>query len=51
MGSDETFQFYKQHYNDADIVVDLHDTFYNMKEFTVRDINGYYLTFAEEIQK
>ncbi|QSE98055.1 VOC family protein [Fulvivirga lutea] len=42
-------EFYDRHYNDADIVVQLHDTFYGMKEFTVRDINGYYLTFAEPI--
>ena len=24
-------------------------TFYGMKEFTIRDLNGYFLTFAEEI--
>ena len=30
-------------------VVDLHDTFYGTKEFTIADINGYLLTFAQSI--
>ena len=28
-----------------------YETFYGMKEFMVKDCNGYYLTFAEEIEK
>ncbi|MFC2083924.1 VOC family protein [Bacteroidota bacterium] len=30
-----------------DVIVDLNKTFYGMNEFTIRDLNGYYLTFAE----
>jgi uncharacterized glyoxalase superfamily protein PhnB len=34
----------------ADIVVDMRTTFYGMKEFVIRDLNGYFLAFAEEIK-
>ena len=30
------------------MVHDLRTTFYGMKEITIQDLNGYYLTFAEE---
>jgi len=33
----------------AKIVVPMRKTFYGMLEFTVQDLNGFYLTFAEEI--
>ncbi len=32
------------------IVQDLNTTFYGMREFTIRDCNGYLLTFAEPVQ-
>jgi uncharacterized glyoxalase superfamily protein PhnB len=35
----------------AEIVVKMRDTFYGMREFTIKDLNGYYLTFAEEIKE
>ena len=44
-------EYYDYLYSSADIVVQLKETFYGMKEFTIRDINGYYLTFAEPIAK
>jgi uncharacterized glyoxalase superfamily protein PhnB len=28
-----------------------HDTFYNMREFIVRDINGFWITFGQPVQK
>jgi uncharacterized glyoxalase superfamily protein PhnB len=28
-----------------------HDTFYGMREFVIRDINGFWLTFGEPISK
>lgn len=31
----------------AEVVKDLHDTFYGMREFYVRDCNGYVLGFAQ----
>ncbi|MCI0553903.1 MAG: VOC family protein [Anaerolineae bacterium] len=30
----------------VDIIVDLNTTFYGMDEFTIKDLNGYFLTFA-----
>jgi uncharacterized glyoxalase superfamily protein PhnB len=33
------------------IVKEPYTTFYGMKELMVKDCNGYYLTFAEEIEK
>ena len=34
----------------VEIVVDLHTTFYNTREFYFRDLNGYILSFAEAVQ-
>jgi len=29
------------------IVEDLHDTFYGMREFIIRDCNGFWITFGQ----
>jgi uncharacterized glyoxalase superfamily protein PhnB len=29
------------------IIEDLHDTFYGMREFIIRDINGFWITFGQ----
>ena len=42
---------YDQLYEKADIVDEMRETFYGMREFTIRDVNGYYITFAEPIQE
>jgi len=34
----------------AEIVEDLHDTFYGMREFIIRDCNGFWITFAQPVQ-
>jgi uncharacterized glyoxalase superfamily protein PhnB len=34
----------------ASIVEDLHDTFYGMREFIVRDCNGFWITFGQRLQ-
>jgi uncharacterized glyoxalase superfamily protein PhnB len=31
----------------VEIVEDLHDTFYGMREFIIRDCNGFWITFAQ----
>ena len=31
------------------VVEDLHDTFYGMREFIIRDINGFWITFGQEM--
>lgn len=36
--------------DDVEIVDAMRETFYGMKEFTIRDLNGYFLTFAEPIE-
>ena len=33
----------------ADLVEDLHDTFYGMREFIIRDCNGFWITFGQPI--
>ncbi len=43
--------YYDYLYTSADVVDQIKDTFYGMREFTIRDVNGYYLTFAEPIKK
>ena len=35
----------------AEIVTEPHTTFYGMREFTIRDNNGYILTFAEQVEQ
>ncbi|HNP18422.1 MAG TPA: bleomycin resistance family protein [Fulvivirga sp.] len=44
-------EFYEYLYTTADVVAQLKNKLYGMREFTIRDINGYYLTFAEPIKK
>jgi uncharacterized glyoxalase superfamily protein PhnB len=34
----------------AQVVEDVHDTFYGMREFILRDINGFWITFGQPIQ-
>ena len=45
-GIEEIYQKLKNH---VQIVSEIKETFYAMKEFTFRDCNGYILTFAEPI--
>lgn len=35
----------------AEIVEDLHDTFYGSREFIIRDCNGFWITFGQPVQK
>jgi uncharacterized glyoxalase superfamily protein PhnB len=32
------------------VVVELNDTFYGMREFIIRDINGFWITFGQLVQ-
>lgn len=45
-GIAELYERLKGH---VQIVQDLHDTFYGMREFAIRDCNGYILKFAEPV--
>lgn len=42
-------QLHAQLKDQVEIASEMRVTFYGMKEFTIRDLNGYFLTFAEEI--
>jgi len=35
----------------AEIVEDLHDTFYGMREFIIRDYNGFWITFGQPVKE
>ena len=34
----------------VEVVVDLYDAFYGMREFSIRDYNGFWITFGQPIQ-
>jgi catechol 2,3-dioxygenase-like lactoylglutathione lyase family enzyme len=34
----------------AEIVEDIHDTFYGMREFIIRDLNRFWITFGQPLQ-
>lgn len=42
-------QFHDELKGQVEIASDMRITFYGMKEFTIRDLNGYFLTFAQDI--
>ena len=42
-------KFYDQNYLTLDVVIQLRQTAAGIQKFTIRDINGYYLTFAEQL--
>ncbi|MBU2494707.1 MAG: bleomycin resistance family protein [Bacteroidetes bacterium] len=42
-------EIYNKIKGNVEILVDLKTTFYGMKEVTIKDLNGYVLTFAEKI--
>src|SRR5882757_8012824 len=46
----EVEAYYKSLKGKADIVVDLRTTFYGAKEFAIKDPNGYFLAFAEDVK-
>lgn len=47
MGVEDIDQLYQDIRSKVDVVVDLKTTWYGMKEFYIRDCNGYILAFAE----
>ena len=40
-------EYYDYLYTTADVVDQIKDSKYGKRQFTIRDVNGYYLTFAE----
>ena len=43
-------EIYNRIKDEVEILVDLKTTFYGMKEVTIKDLDGYVLTFAERIE-
>src|SRR5437870_5585040 len=43
--------FYQRICDKVQIVEKPHDTFYNMREFIIRDLNGFWITFGQPMQK
>lgn len=42
-------EYYDYLYISSDVVDQIRDTKYGTRQFTIRDVNGYYLTFAEKL--
>lgn len=42
-------EYYDHWYENLDVVVQMKDTPQGLKQFTIRDINGFFLTFAEPL--
>lgn len=43
-------QWYQQIKEKVDVIGEMRTTFYGKKEFTIKDLNGYFLTFAEDVK-
>lgn len=43
-------ELYDRLHNKVELVQDLFETFYGMREFSIKDPNGYILTFAEPVK-
>jgi uncharacterized glyoxalase superfamily protein PhnB len=42
--------FYKELKGKVDVAVDMRTTFYGAKEFVIKDLDGYFLAFAEDVK-
>lgn len=47
--TDNVDDLYRRLKDQVQIVEDLHDTFYDMREFIVRDCNGFWITFGQPV--
>jgi uncharacterized glyoxalase superfamily protein PhnB len=48
--TDNVDDLYRRLKNRVQIVEDLHDAFYCMREFIIRDINGFWVTFGQPVR-
>jgi uncharacterized glyoxalase superfamily protein PhnB len=44
-----TVKYYERARHQVDLIQDMSVTFYGMREFCIKDPNGYFLTFAEPV--
>jgi len=47
-GVDELYERYRKR---VEVVEGPHDTFYGMREFILRDLNGFWVTFGKPVRK
>jgi len=47
--TDNVDDLYRHLKNQVQIIEDLHDTFYDMREFIIRDCNGFWITFGQPV--
>jgi uncharacterized glyoxalase superfamily protein PhnB len=45
--TDNTDELCRRMKEQVEIVEDIHDTFYGMREFIIRDCNGFWITFGQ----
>ena len=48
--TDKVDDVYRRLKDRVQVVEDVHDTFYGMREFILRDMNGFWVTFGQPIQ-
>jgi uncharacterized glyoxalase superfamily protein PhnB len=48
--TDKVADIYRDLKECVQVIESLHETFYGMREFVVRDVNGFWVTFGEPIQ-
>lgn len=48
--TDNVNDLYRRLKDRVQVVVDLYDAFYGMREFAIRDCNGFWITFGQPIQ-
>ena len=47
--SDSVADMYRYLKDQVEVVEGIHDTFYGMREFTIRDLNGFWITFGQPV--
>jgi uncharacterized glyoxalase superfamily protein PhnB len=47
--SDNVGEAYRLLKDQVDVVEGIHDTFYGMREFIIRDLNGFWITFGQPV--
>jgi len=49
VSTDRVEDLHRQLKDRVEVRETLHDTFYGMREFIIRDINGFWITFGQEV--
>jgi len=49
--TDNVSDLYERLRERVEVREELHDTFYGMREFIIRDLNGFWVTFGQEVSQ